>query len=543
VAGRLAPGATRQQAQAELTALSHQALGSTERSQNDLHDIAVTSTEFFEARPDAKREMLPVLALVFGAVGAILLLACANVSNLLLARGAARQREIAVRLSLGAGRPRIVRQLLTESLLLAAVAAGLGLVVANYLPEFVVAQGSHEARSFRFQPDLTVAAFAAGLAIISAVVFGLAPAMRGTATNLSDAMKRHSGAVTHASRLRGTLLGLQVAISATLLIAAALLVRGLGQARSLESISEKLRNATGTDEVGLSLLAPLGDVMMMTSFKVSNQRDAVVRFQVVNGAYFDVLKIPVVSGRNFIRGDADRHSIIVNEALARKFWPGQNAVGQPVTAARGAGQVVGIVRDAQVSGLGPVEPMMFLPFNGDQHAAILLRTVENTAEWRRRIEEIVAREEPHAVVSAGSLSAQIDKWLTAARTGAALATALGLLALLLAVIGVYGVIAYSVEQRRSEIGVRMALGARSSEIVWFVVRSNGRALAVGLACGLSLAVVISKLMQSYLFGLRPLDPAAYGAVLGVMLAAGVAASAIPARRAARIAPLAALRCE
>jgi predicted permease len=573
MAGRLAPGATRQQAQAELTALSHQALGSTERSRNDLHNVAVTSTEFFEARPDAKRQMLPVLALVFGAVGAILLLACANVSNLLLARGAARQREIAVRLSLGAGRPRIVRQLLTESLLLASIAAGLGLLVANYLPGFVVAQASHEARSLRFQPDFTVALFAAGLAVISAVVFGLAPAMRGTATNLSDSMKRHSGAGTHASRLRGTLLGLQVAISAALLIAAALLVRGLGQARSLdpgfavdgrtlvsvdlpvnryddarglaffENVSEKLRNATGTDEVGLSLLPPLGDVAMMTSLKVSNQRDAIERFQVVNGAYFDVLKIPVVSGRNFIRGDADRHSIIVNETLARKFWPGQNAVGQPVTAARGAGQVVGIVRDAQVSGLGPVEPMMFLPFNGDQHAAILLRTVDNTAEWRRRIEEIVAREEPHAVVSAGSLSAQIDKWLTAARTGAALATALGLLALLLAVIGVYGVIAYSVEQRRSEIGVRMALGARSSEIVWFVVKSNGCALAGGLACGLALAVVVSKLIQSYLFGLRPLDPAAYGAVLGVMLAAGIAASAIPARRATRIAPLAALRCE
>jgi hypothetical protein len=310
-----------------------------------------------------------------------------------------------------------------------------------------------------------------------------------------------------------------------------------------ENVSEKLRNITGTDEVGLSLIAPLGDVTMMTRFGVKNQRDTVVPFQLVNAAYFDVLKIPVVNGRNFMRGDADRNAVIVNEALARKFWPGQNAVGQPVTAARGPGQIVGVVRDAQVSGLGPVGPTMFLPFNGDQHAALILPTVENTAEWRRRIEEVVAREEPHAVVNAGPLSAQIGKWLTAARTGAALATALGLLALLLAVIGVYGVIAYSVEQRRAEIGIRMALGAKSSEIVWFVVRSNGRALAVGLACGLVLAVVVSKLMQSYLFGLRPLDPAAYGAVLVLMLAAGIAASAIPARRATRIAPLAALRCE
>jgi predicted permease len=233
MAGRLAPGATRRQAQAELTALSHQAVASRQNPQDDAHNISVTSTEFFEARPDAKRQMLPVLALVFGAVGAILLLACANVSNLLLARGAARQREIAVRLSLGAGRSRVVRQLLTESLLLASIAAGLGLVVANYLPGFVVDQASHEARSFRFQPDFTVALFVAGLAVASAVVFGLAPAMRGTATNLSDAMKRHSGSAT-ASRMRGALLGLQVAISAALLVAAPCWCVGWGRrARSI----------------------------------------------------------------------------------------------------------------------------------------------------------------------------------------------------------------------------------------------------------------------------------------------------------------------
>jgi predicted permease len=572
MAGRLAPGATKEQAQEELTALSHAALVST---QDGDHNVLATSTEFF-ARPGARRKMLPLLALVFGAVGAVLLLACANVSNLLLARGAARQREIAVRLSLGAERSRIVCQLLTESLLLASVAAAIGLIVANYLPGFIAARVSPEARAFRFEPDYTVAVFAAGLAVLSAALFGLAPALRGADANLIEAMKRHSGSVTRTARTRGALLGVQVAISATLLIAAGLLVRGLDQARSLdpgfavdgrtivsvdlpvnryddargraffEDVSEKLRNMAGADEVGLSVLPPLGNVMMMTRFGVNgraDQRDTVLPLQVVNAAYFDVLRIPIVSGRNFSRGDAGHNAIIVNEALARKFWPGRSAVGQAVTAARGPGEVIGVVRDAQVSGLGPVEPTLFLPFNGDQHAALLLRTMEDTAEWRRRIEEIIGRAEPQAVVTAAPLSGQIEKWLMPARAGAALAAALGLLALLLATVGVYGVIAYSVEQRCSEIGVRMALGAKPSEIVWFVVKSNGRALATGLVCGLALSIVISRLLQSYLFGLKPVDPAAYGSVLAIMLVSGVAASAIPARRAARIAPLSVLRCD
>jgi macrolide transport system ATP-binding/permease protein len=574
MAGRLAPGIRREQAQVELTTLANQFQAEL---RDKPHQVVVSGTTFF-GQPDAKRQALPAMALLIAACASILLLACANVGNLLLARAAARQREIAVRLSLGAGRSRVVRQLLTESLLLAAMASGLGLSLAYVLPGFVLRNLGQDAPSFKLTPDSAVLAYAVGIAVLSAVAFGLAPALRGTRLSLSEVMKQQSAQTSARFPLRGALLGVQVAISVVLLVGAGLLVHGLERSRSHDpgftiagvtllsvdlpvnrydftrgrafwaDLTERLQPLAGSSAVGLSFFRPLSRGRNMTTFRLSGQNNATpVLAQFVNAGYFETLGIPIVAGRNFTPADAGRSVNIINEAMARRYWPGQNAVGQTIILG-GLGEakrweVVGVVRNAEVTGLGPVEPILFSQFSGEGQASVLLRAGAVAPDWPRRLAAVVKQVEPRAAASVLPMSEQLDLWLGPARASATLAASLGLLALVLAAVGVYGVIAYSVEQRRREIGVRMALGAAPYQIVRFIVRANARAVLCGLAVGLAASLAVSRLLQSSLNGVSPLDPLAYGAVLALLLLAGVAASAIPARRAARIDPLVALHYE
>ena len=571
MAGRLAPGVRREQAQAELTTLAHQFEAELHEKP---HQVVVSGTTFF-AQPDAKRQALPAIALLIAACASILLLACANVGNLLLARAAARQREIAVRLSLGAGRARVVRQLLTESLLLAGVASGLGLSLAYVLPGFVLRNLAQDAPSFKLSPDATVLAYAVGIAALSAVAFGLAPALRGTRLSLSEVMKQQSAQTSPRFPLRGALLGVQVAISVVLLVGAGLLVRGLERSRSHDpgfaidgvtllsvdlpvnsydftrgrafwaGLTERLQPLTGSSPIGLCFVKPLSRGRNSTSFRMPGQNAGnPVLAQFVNAGYFEALSIPIVAGRNFTPADTGRCANIINEAMARRFWPDKNAAGQTIILGRDKScEIVGVVRNAEVTGLGPVEPILFLQFSGEGQATVLLRAGKVAADWPRRLTAVVAQVEPRAAATVLPMSEQLDVWLGPARAAATLAASLGLLALALAAVGVYGVIAYSVEQRRREIGVRMALGAAPLQIVRFIVRANVRALLYGLTAGLAASLAVSRLLQASLNGVSPLDPLAYGGVLGLLLLAGVAASAIPARRAARIDPLVALHYE
>jgi predicted permease len=573
MSARLAPGVSRELATAELNTLIRQ-------FQSDLaeqpREITLAGTTFL-GRPDAKERAIPVMLLLAAAVGAILLLACANVSNLLLARAAARRREIAVRVAIGAGRGRIVRQLLTESLLLAATASGFGLLLAYMLPDFVLRHMVQDPPNVRLTPDTTVLAYAVGIAVFTAIVFGLAPALRGTRVTISDAMKQQNGHASARFPLRGALLGVQVTISVTLLVGAGLLIRGLWNARTLDpgfrtagvtNVTVNLpvnsydaarsriffddlltqMSSLTNDPVGIAAFPPLSNGRYMTGFTLPGwdpKRNDQVLVQWVNAGYFDALHIPIVAGRNFIPEDRERRNIVINETMARHYWPGQNPVGQAILVRPDRREIVGIVRDSQVYGLGPVEPVFFEPFAGGPHAVlpsssavlVVSSTEANAAS------EAVRRSESRAVVTTESLSAQLDRWLTSTRAGAQLAAALGLLALLLATVGVYGVIAYSVEQRRREIGVRMALGARPSEIVGLILKKNSRAILCGLVIGLALSLAASKLLESSLFGVSRLDPLAYGGVLALLLLAGVTASVIPSRRAVRTDPVRVLHYE
>jgi predicted permease len=572
VAARLAPGVTREQAQSELTALAQQfqaELG------EEAHHIAVAGSTFL-FRPDRKRKIIPAMTLFTAALVSVLLLACANVSNLLLARASARQREIAVRLSLGAGRSRIVRQLLTESLLLALIAGGFGLALAYVLPGFVLRHMTEDPPPILMEPDHRVLMYAIGIAVFSAIAFGLVPALRGTGFRVNEALKQQSAHASPRFPLRGLLLAVQVTISVVLLVSAGLFLRGLEQARSHDpgfrlsgvtlaavelpvnrydrvrggayfvELMKRLEPVATGGAVAIAASAPLGNSRSMTSFRLPGEnaeRDTAILIQQVSSRYFDVLGIPVVVGHAFEPAGSERNGIMVNETTARRLWPSDNALGKVIiTGGNRPREVIGVVRDAELYGFGSVDLTYFEPFTSGQRGVILMRD-ESGGSAQRYAAEVVAESERDAVAGIYTIAEQVDRWLGPLRTGAILATALGILALVLASVGVYGVIAYSVEQRRREIGVRMALGAQRGEVVRFIVRANARAVVSGLAIGVAISLVVPRLAQSAFSGVSGLDPLVWSGVIAVLLAAGVLASVIPARRAARLDPIRALHYE
>jgi predicted permease len=564
-AARLAPGVTREQAQAELDTLFRQYAPPETLQQlaTDGHagtfGVVLTGTELLN-RPEEQRQVALIFGLLQAAVVSILLLACANVSNLLLARAAARQREIAVRLAIGASRARVVRQLLTESLLLALTVSVIAVALAYVLPDLIFRLiGERPPSALRFDPDLTVLAYSLGLGVLAALAFGVAPALRGTDVALNEAMKQQAMHATPRFPLRGVLLGVQVAVSVMLLIGAGLLVRGLDRAQNIDpgfrtdgvtALQVRLpvneydaarRQGFFTDllsqlegqgvHAGTTALLPLEGFSQVAPFRPTGQPDnqPSVYTHSVNDAFFDVLGIQLVAGRALQRDDRPGSVVVVNETLARRYWPDGNAVGQTASLGAGTAEVVGVIRDAQLNVLGPPQPAYFAP-SADGAGSVLVVP----SDLAPRVVATVRAIEPRAVIDERPMAAQLQNALGDSRGAARVAAALGALALLLATIGVYGVVAYSVEQNRREIGVRLALGARPSEVIVMLLRRNSRALLGGVGVGLLLAVVASLVLQSQFYGVQALDPAAYAAVFASILLAGVAASALPGVRAARM---------
>lgn len=569
---RLAPGVPREQARAELITLSRQFQSGIGQPPHDINLYGTTRLD----RGGSNKYFYQLFALLLAAFGSVLLLACANVANLLLARAAARQREIAVRICIGAGRLRIVRQLLTESLLLAALGSGLGLLLAHVLPGFILSRMAPLYSDLNLTPDPTVLAYSIAIAVFSAALFGLAPALRATRISVGEGMKQQGAHASPRFPLRGVLLGVQVAISVTLLAGAGLLTRGVWQALSLDlgfkikgvttinvnlpskSYDQARRRAFFDDvvqqmkpfgQVGVGYPPPSGIVRAPIALAGEKTADArQVGWGTANAGYFDVLGVPIVAGRNFIPAGREPRNILINETMARDFWPGQNPIGRAIFDSgdrffsrlifNGGDrlEIVGVVRDAQLTGPGPIEPTFF-----QQAYATTLLVPEDLSSIAAAV---VRRLEPRAVVTSAPLSDQLERllpFLAATRQAMQVASALGALALLLATIGVYGVISYSVEQRRREIGIRMALGARSGEILGLILGCNAVPVVCGLAAGLAVSLAGSKVLESLLHGVSRFDPLAYGAVLAVLLAAAAAACAIPARRATSIAPVEALR--
>lgn len=553
-AGRLRAGISRKQGEAELTVLHQQF---ARQSRLEAHGVRLSGTEFVAT--GKKDKIYPIFAVMGLGVMLVLLLACANVGNLLLARAAARRREIAVRVSLGASRARLVRQLLTESLLIALTAGALGVASAFWLPSAVFRYAVNDVLSFRFTPDLTVLAYAVALSVATCMLFGLAPALHGTKPAGSEAR----------SRLRSALLSAQVALSVMLLVAASLLARGIQQARAQDpgfkiagisvatfelpassydanrtrAFFSELTQELKDQPLALSRLAPLGSGSNWISFRRPGETDKqgkMVLVQEITPSYFDVLGIPVRAGRNFEPADAEQKTILVNEAFAQRFFDSPAATLGKTIVTTTPYQIVGVVKDAYTRGLDEIVPTIYFPIATNTVPLALFPT---SPDETGKLEATLRRLEPRARLIVTPLSDNWDKWLQSSRAGASIAAVLGGFALTLAVIGMFGVFAFWVEQRTHEIGVRMALGARPWQVIRLVLSGSSRAVLIGLLAGFGGAIAASRLLVSFLFGLSPLDPLAYAEAILFLSAAGLVATYLPARRATKIDPMSALRCD
>ena len=572
--GRLAPGVTRGQAAAEVDLMMRQLHNGQEFEGSPA--IVITGTALLEsvsARDKAK--VVPAMAAMFTATTLILLLACANVGNLLLARAAARHTEIAVRLSLGGSRLRLIRQLLVESMALAAAASAIGFAIAAVGPSVVLPRLSPDFLVLQLSPDLRVCAYAISIAVVACLAFGLAPALHGTRGNITGALKGENRFSASRLPLRSVLLAAQVAISVILLAGAGLLVRGLEFAQhrdpgfrldniavaTLElpasaysgertrtfttQLQDALSQAGGIARCAITSDAPMANGRTWTHVRPADQdagKDRLVQIHYITADYFEVLGMPIVSGRSFSRDDGPRNVVLLNQTAAGRFWHGANPVGKLVTTFNKKWEVVGMVRDAYTTNLGAVEPMVYFPMTGGGGIPQLL-VADSAPTTFARITSLVRQIEPRGRVTFLPLAENFRSQLEPAKYAASLAGALGILALFLASIGMSGVFAYAVRQRTREIGVRMALGAAPAQVVRLVLASNLRALAWGLAVGVLCAVGVSPLLAQALNGASPYDPLAYAGVFALLAAAAAAASILPARRAARVNPIAALRWE
>jgi predicted permease len=534
------------------------------------------------------RQPLLVLMVV---VGLVLVIACVNVANLLLARATARQREMAVRLALGASRRRIVRQLLTESALLAVAGTGLGIVVAYFGSRVLVnlissGQGvptASEAIVLDLAPNWNVLAFTTLLTVSTTLFFGLAPAFRATVVEPNAAMNASSNRVVGSrGRVALVLVTAQVSISLLLLIGAGLFVHTLWNLRTLDrgfrhegvllvdldarragydgprlrafnqevlAIAERLPGVTAAS---LSSVTPLMGGGMIMPIAVNGQPvgSEELHFNQVAPRYFETLGTPFVLGHDFtIRDDATAPGVaIVNEAFVRQYMPTGSPLGQRVSVvgSRDERQVVGVVKDAVYESLRQAPPpTVYVPYLQSNGGAVALEVFAagSVAQVASAIRAEVQPKLAGKPIKMRTLTARLETSLVQERLMAALASAFGLLALVLASVGLYGVLAYTVVRRTNEIGIRIALGAARSQVLALVLSSAIRMIVLGIAFGLSAAWAASRVVSSMLFGLTANDPTTIAGALTVLLVTGLLAAYLPARRATRIEPLAALRCE
>ena len=567
VAGRLAASASRMTAAAELTALDRQfRVG---QHQTDPSRVLVADTTLV-TQPDAAR-VVPIFALLAGGVLLLLLLACANVGNLQLARAISRRREIGIRVSLGASRLRVVRQLMTEGLVLAVGAGALSVYVAYALPPFLLAQlkGGEDAASLPLAPDLRVLLFTTTISLLACGLFSLAPALRGTHVTAEAVRGGRSEATTGRVPLRTALLAVQVAISTVLLVAAGLLVRGVLHAATFDvgfrtrdvvavylqlpkgaytpqathALLLNLQQALTTAEagpVGTTNIVPLAHMSFSENgIRLAGEPKSVGRtvdLHTVSPAYFDVLHLPVVAGRVFTGADGGE-ALVVNETLARTLWPGRVAVGQTFLAGSRTCLVVGVVKDAYLTSLDRVPPTAFQQDRAEAPQLVL----RDTPGARDRVRAVMAGLDSRAIVTFHLLSDNVREYLQDSIVGASIAASLGLAGLGLAAIGVFGVFAYIVSERSREIGIRLAIGARGRDVVRLVLGRTSGALAAGLVVGVGLSLVASPVLRSVLYGVSPRDPLAMVSAAATLAVAAVAASVVPLRRALRVDPAVTLR--
>ncbi len=525
-------------------------------------------------------------------VGLVLLIACVNVAGLMLARATTRQREIGIRLAIGAGRGRLVRQLLTESILLALMGASLGFALAA-----AAVRGIQGFRlplpfplGFEFRIDLRVALFTAAIAMLAGIAFGLAPALRATSTNLVSALKNESPGLGPGRRfgIRGILVLVQVSLSLVLLVEAGLFLRSLENASSIDlgmrpdgvvmmAVDPKLHHYTpeqsrqfvaqlrervaaipGVVSVSFVDSIPLSIGGTNNGLKPRAGKETSADIYTVGSNYFATLGIPLLRGRDFdIRRDS-AGTMIVNEELARTMFPGQDPLGQQVECegapgtARVAYQVIGVVKNSKSRTLGEgrtTVAYLFLEPKPEQAMSfygitVLARSASASGPLLEAMRRTIHSLDPNLpVFNAETMRKHVDQSMLLPRLSATLLGIFGLVGAILATVGLYGVMSFSTRARTREIGIRMALGAQPQRVLRLITLQGMALLSIGLAIGLGLSLAVARLTASLLYGVSATDAATFAAVPMLMIAAGALAVLIPARRAARIEPLNALRYE
>ncbi len=599
IMARPRPGLTAEAMNARLAALSPGLFTATTPTGWDPKSIDSYLKTVLAAQPaatgfsDLRLRYQPALLMLMGVVGLVLLIACGNVANLLLARGTVRQRETAMRLALGASRGRLVRQMLTESLLLSLLGAGAGFLFARWSSALLVRMlaGRGDAVWLDLSPDYRLLGFTIGVALVTGILFGLAPAWRSSHVDPHVALRAHArGGLDGGRRLTlGKALVLaQVALSVVLVLGATLLLRtfhtlatldpgfrregilavGMDlssrgyQAPRLHAIQratlERLQTLPGVQSAATVAILPIsgsgwnGGIKLPGQPVSANIRDRISWFNRVTPNYFNTMGTPVLAGRDFGPGDVEGSArvAIVSEAMVRKYLPGGSPIGRQFIGESGAGdqsyEVIGVVRDSRYRSLrDKPEPIVYLPASQEEEPSqaitFVLRIDGPPAALMPSIREALRQIDDRASFSALTVSETLGRSLARERLLATLSGFFGALALILALIGQYGLMSYSVARRRNEIGIRLALGAERSGVVQMVLGEVGRLVAIGVVVGLAGAIAAGRLVTSFLYGVTPTDPATLAATTLAVIAVGLAAGALPAWRAARLDPVAALR--
>jgi len=589
VIARLKPGVTVEQAQADMNTINQRLAQSYSETNTGW------STRVSNLRERLVSGMRTSLLVLLGAVAIVLLIACANVANLLLARATARQKEIAVRTALGASRLRIVRQLLTESLLLSIIGGAFGFGLSVWLTRLLIAVSP--ANSPRFDEigiDSSVFLFTLGITLLTGLAFGVVPALQTSRLDLNENLKesgrRGAGGERH-NRLGSLLIVSEIALSFMLLVGAGLLVKsfmrlrdvspgfnpnnvltmrmglmpgkypqGEPRAQVFRQAVEKIKAVPGVESVGGVLFMPLGgDTLNVGRSYIREGRpftpeeSASAAYLVITPDYFRALQIPLTGGRAFTDQDNDNSPkvVIVNQSMARHLWPGESPVGKRMTIWRDEKfprEIVGVVGDTKASLDTDAGPQMYVPYAQDSDWGSLTLAIRTTTRDPASLapavrNEIRALDKSLPVYNVKTMDDVLAASVADRRTSMLLFTTFAVVAMLLSMIGIYGVTAYYVTQRTHEIGIRMALGAQLRDVMKLVLKRGLTMALIGVAVGVAGALALTRLISTLLFGVKPVDALTFAMVSVCVIAVAVIACYIPARRATKVDPLIALRYE
>jgi len=588
VIAKLKPGVTREQAQSEMNAIALW----LEQAYPENRGIGAKVVPLSEQVVGNSKIALLVL---MGAVGLVLLSACANSANLLLTRSTARHKEIAIRIALGATRAHVVRQLLIEALLLSLTSAIAGTLLSLWGVKAILALSRQNLpRLNEVGIDLTVLAFTVAIALLTSLLFGLTPALQASKINLVQALKDGSRGVSggqRASRVRGLLVIAEVALSLVLLIGAGLMIKSLAhllkidpgfkpdraltmniallgskypganqQIAFFEDVNRRVGALSGVDSVGLISSAPLSGGVYAGGFSIegrepaSANEDLSADRRMISSEYFNTLRIPLIRGRYFTEHDNQTSTgvAIVSETWARRFVPNEDPIGKRIKlggrdSTRPWLSIVGIAGDVRDTALeSDARPCVYVPypqFPGLSMTLVVRIGVDSKALVPAIHGEVWAIDKDQPVTDIKTMDQYVSDSVSPHRANALLLAVFATLALVLAAVGMYGVMAYSVTQRVHEIGIRMALGAQTSDVIMLIVGSGMTLVLAGAGIGIAGALALSRVLSSLLYGVSATDPVTFALISVLLITVALLASYIPARRATKVDPMIALRCE